>query len=165
MNTKDIQELLEYEFKTESIIIVNERTSQPILQVPPELLFDICQFLQKDDQLYFDCLSCLTGIDNGPEKGTMEIIYHLTSIPFQTTVTLKVILPRKDINHLPSIPSVSSIWRTANWHEREAFDLFGIYFENHPDLRRILLPKDWNGYPLRKDYQEQISYHGIKVKY
>lgn len=165
MNTRDIQQRLSYEFKTDSIIIVNEKTSQPILQVPSELLFDICLFLQKDEQLYFDFLSCLTGIDNGPEKGTMELIYHLTSIPFQTTVILKVIIPRKDISHLPSVPSVSTIWQTANWHERETFDLLGIYFENHPDLRRILLPKDWNGHPLRKDYQEQISYHGIKVKY
>ncbi|AEI48134.1 NADH-quinone oxidoreductase subunit C [Runella slithyformis] len=165
MNTKDIHRRLVYEFKTESVIIVNERTSQPILQVPPELLFDICQFLQKDEQLYFDFLSCITGIDNGPEKGTMEVLYHLTSIPYQTSVILKVILPRKDMNLLPSVHSVSPIWQTANWHEREAFDLLGIYFENHPDLRRILLPGDWKGYPLRKDYQEQTSYHGIKVKY
>lgn len=165
MNTRDIQQRLIYEFKTDSVIIVNEKTSQPILQIPSELLLDICLYLQKDEQLYFDFLSCLTGIDNGPEKGTMEIIYHLTSIPYQTTVILKVIIPRKDISRLPSVPSVSTIWQTANWHERETFDLLGIYFENHPDLRRILLPKDWDGYPLRRDYQEQISYHGIKVKY
>lgn len=165
MNTKDIQQRLVYKFKTDTIIIVNEKTSQPILQVPLELLLDICRFLQKDEQLYFDFLSCLTGIDNGPEKGTMEIIYHLTSIPYQTNVILKVVIPRKEINHLPSVPSVSTVWQTANWHERETFDLLGIHFENHPDLRRILLPKDWEGHPLRKDYQEQTSYHGIKVKY
>ena len=66
---------------------------------------------------------------------------------------------------LPQVPSVSSIWKTADWHEREAFDLVGIEFTNHPDLRRILLPSDWEGYPLRKDYKEQEEYHGIKVKY
>lgn len=165
MNTKDIQQRLIHEFKTDSIIIVNEKTSQPILQIPSELLLDLCIFLQKDEHLYFDFLSCLTGIDNGPERGTMEIIYHLTSIPYQTTVILKVIIPRKDINNLPSVSSVSSVWQTANWHERETFDLLGIHFKNHPDLRRILLPNDWNGYPLRSDYQEQTSYHGIKVKY
>lgn len=165
MNTKDIQQRLVYKFKTDAIIIVNEKTSQPILQVPLELLLGICQFLQKDEHLYFDFLSCLTGIDNGREKGTMEIIYHLTSIPYQRSVILKVIIPRNESNDLPSVPSVSSIWQTANWHEREIFDLLGIYFENHPDLRRILLPGDWNGYPLRKDYHEQASYHGIKVKY
>jgi NADH-quinone oxidoreductase subunit C len=67
-------------------------------------------------------------------------------------------------DQLPSVPSLVSIWRTADWHEREAFDLVGVYFEGHPDLRRILLPEDWVGHPLRKDYVEQEKYHGIQVK-
>jgi len=67
--------------------------------------------------------------------------------------------------YLPTISTLSHIWRTANWHEREAFDLMGLWFESHPDLRRILLPADWQGHPLRKDYENMETYHGIKVAY
>jgi NADH-quinone oxidoreductase subunit C len=91
----------------------------------------------------------------------MEVIYTLYSIPNHITLHLRVILDRSS----PVISSVSSVWRTADWHEREAFDFFGIEFANHPDLRRILLPEDWEGHPLRKDYVEQSKYHGIQVKY
>lgn len=165
MTTHDIVERLKSKFNTDAILVVNEKTAQPIIQIPANLLLDICQFLHEDELLYFDFMACLTGIDNGPEKGSMEVIYHLTSIPYQRNLTLKVILPRQIEGQPPSISSLSSIWKTADWHEREAFDLIGIRFENHPDLRRILLPKDWEGHPLRKDYEEQDSYHGIKVKY
>lgn len=91
----------------------------------------------------------------------MEVVYHLYSIPFNKALAVKIIVPR---DH-PEVPSVAHIWRTANWHEREAFDLLGIHFAGHPDLRRILLPADWEGHPLRKDYQEQSTYRGISVKY
>jgi NADH-quinone oxidoreductase subunit C len=91
----------------------------------------------------------------------MEVIYTLYSIPNHFTLHLRVVLDRT----LPSVSSVSSIWRTADWHEREAFDLLGIQFSGHSDLRRILLPEDWEGHPLRKDYVEQSKYHGIQVKY
>ncbi|MFT5642226.1 MAG: NADH-quinone oxidoreductase subunit C [Cyclobacteriaceae bacterium] len=121
----------------------------------------ICQFLHEDSGYYFDQLSSLTGLDNGEAANTMEVIYHLYSIPKDYRMALKVILPREN----PEIDSVADIWRTADWHEREAFDLLGIQFKGHPDLRRILLPTDWEGYPLRKDYQEQEKYHGMTVKY
>ncbi|HXA01825.1 MAG TPA: NADH-quinone oxidoreductase subunit C, partial [Cytophagaceae bacterium] len=117
-------------------------------------------------KLYFDFLSCLTGVDNGPAIGTMEVIYHLYSIPFNHHIILKAELIRNNEGEpLPAITSVSNIWRSANWHEREIFDMYGIVFEAHPDLRRILLPADWEGYPLRKDYKHQEYYHGIKVEY
>ena len=100
-------------------------------------------------------------MDNGPEAGTLEVIYNLYSLPLNHSLMLQVKLPREQ----PIIPSVTEIWKGANWHEREAFDLFGITFEGHPDLRRILLPDDWEGHPLLKDYQQQEYYRGMKVKY
>jgi NADH-quinone oxidoreductase subunit C len=96
----------------------------------------------------------------------MEIVYNLYSIPYNSQLTLKVELIRNKADEpLPELPSVSHIWRTADWHEREAYDLMGIKFSGHPDLRRILLTADWQGHPLRKDYQIQETYHGIKVAY
>jgi NADH-quinone oxidoreductase subunit C len=89
----------------------------------------------------------------------------LYSIPYEHAFVMKVIVPRGDEHNLPAVPSLCNVWKTANWHEREAFDLYGITFTGHPDLRRILLPTDWQGYPLRKDYKEQETYHGIKVAY
>ncbi|MEM1002162.1 MAG: NADH-quinone oxidoreductase subunit C [Bacteroidota bacterium] len=121
----------------------------------------VCELLHENEQFYFDMLSCITGIDNGVESGAMEVIYNLYSIPFERSLTIKVALDRKK----PEVASVFDIWRTADWHEREVFDLFGIHFSGHPDLRRILLPADWNGHPLRKDYKHQDYYHGIKVEY
>lgn len=106
-------------------------------------------------------LSCVTGIDNGPQTGTMEIAYNLYSIPFDLHLMLKITIPRDDAK----VESVSGIWRTADWHEREIFDMFGVHFNNHPDLRRILMPADWEGHPLRKDYKQQAYYRNIKLDY
>lgn len=136
-------------------------------EVPGTIVVDashirsVCELLQSDPDCYFDMLSCLTGLDNGPEAGTMEVIYNLYSIPFHTHLMLRVIVPRDN----PEVPSVTPVYRTANWHEREAYDLFGIRFTDHPDLRRILLPADWEGFPLRKDYRHQEYYRGVKVEY
>ena len=142
----------------------NAQNPQPYLTVPATQLVELCQFLRDDDRLFFDLLACLTAIDNGLEINTMEVVYNFTSIPYEHDLMLKVIVPRNENSSpLPSVPSVAHIWRTADWHEREAFDLVGIRFDNHPDLRRILLPADWVGHPLRVDYQEEAQYHGIKT--
>ena len=147
-----------------SAIQSNTQNLQPYITVPADQLVDICQFLRDDDRLFFDLLACVTGIDNGSETGTMDVIYNLTSIPYQHNLMLKIVVLRPaNPTTLPSVPSVAHIWRTADWHEREAFDLVGIHFDNHPDLRRILLPADWVGHPLRTDYVEQEQYHGIKT--
>ena len=124
-------------------------------------LIKVCATLHQNPSTYFDMLSCITGIDNGLEAGTMEVIYNLYSIPFHSSLMLKVILPREN----PEVESLSSIWKSANWMEREVFDMYGIQFKNHPDLRRILMPADWKGYPLRKDYRHEEHYRGIKVEY
>ncbi|MFN8416390.1 MAG: NADH-quinone oxidoreductase subunit C [Cytophagaceae bacterium] len=138
---------------------------QPILVIPVSKLVQVATILKVSEGLYFDQLSCITGVDNGEKVGTLEVIYHLNSIPYQHTFAFKVIIPRSIESGLPQVPSLTSVWRTADWQEREAFDMYGIHFEGHPDLRRILLPNDWEGYPLRKDYKEQEYYHGIKVAY
>ena len=110
---------------------------------------------------YFDMLSCITGIDNGVQMATMEVVYNLYSIPFNHHLMIKVTLPRD----YGEVDTVSHIWRTANWHEREIFDMYGVNFRNHPDLRRILMPADWEGHPLKKDYNHQEYYRDIKVAY
>lgn len=138
---------------------------QPALVVEPLLLRQVCLFLRDHVDTYFDFLSCISAVDDGVPAGTFTVVYHLASIPYNYQLTLKVIVPNdRRLDNLPSVPSVSSVWRTADWHEREAFDLMGIYFEGHPDLRRILLPEDWVGYPLRKDYEDAEMYHGIPIK-
>jgi|SRR5690606_39188532 len=149
----------------EGTAVIESVGLQPALIVPAAVLTDICFFLRDHEETYFDFLSCLSAVDDGVSAGTFTVVYHLASLPYQRQLTLKVVLPNdRQPDHLPSVPSVSAVWRTADWHEREAFDLMGIYFEGHPDLRRILLPEDWEGYPLRKDYQEAERYHGIAIK-
>jgi len=139
---------------------------QPYVVVATDNLTEVMQLLFGYESFYFDYLSCLTGIDNGPEKGTMEVVYNLYSIPYDRHFTVKVIVARnKESESLPVVPTVSDIWKSADWHERETYDLLGIGFEGHPDLRRLLMPSDWEGYPLRKDYKEMEKYHGIKVAY
>lgn len=139
----------------------DESATPKALIIHADDLLEVCRTLQSHEMLYFDMLSCLTGVDNGLEANTMEVVYNFYSIPLEHHLMLKVILPRDK----PEVESVGRIWGTAFWHEREAFDLLGIYFKNHPDLRRILLPADWEGHPIRKDYKVQEYYGGIKVEW
>ena len=137
-----------------------ENTSPKGIQIPSEDLKAVAENLFQNPEMYFDMLTCVTGIDNGADVKTMECVYTLYSIPFHYQLMLKVVLPREN----PEIDSVSHIWKSANWLEREIFDMYGIHFKNHPDPRRILLPGDWEGYPLRKDYKQQEYYRGVKVE-
>jgi len=166
MNFAGIAHLLSETFGDAVILEAVPDVPQPYVTVAAPAVAEVCSFLWKHESLYFDFLACITGIDNGPEKGTMEVIYHLNSIPFGLQFVVRTVTGRdKAGENLPEVPSVSHIWRTADWHEREIYDLFGIVFTGHPDLRRILMPADWEGFPLRKDYSVQEVYHGIRVKY
>lgn len=129
------------------------------IAIASDILVKVTTELYTNPATYFDMLTCVTGIDNGPQVNTMEVIYNLYSIPFNHSLMIKVVLPREN----PVIESVTSTWKSANWMEREIFDMYGIHFNNHPDLRRILMPADWQGHPLRKDYQQQESYRDITV--
>lgn len=144
-----------------SDIQVDEKSTPKAIIIQPLDVQKVCQALHKNEQTYFDMLSCLTGIDNGVVAGTMEVVYNLYSIPFNHHVMLKVALSREN----PEVDSVTSIWSGADWYEREAYDMFGIKFRGHPDLRRILMPADWEGYPLRKDFKHQDTYRDVKVEY
>lgn len=139
--------------------IADETMNPRGIKVHPSDLKQACVRLHEDPSVYFDMLSCVTGIDNGVEAGTLDVVYNLYSIPFNHHLALKVTLSRADAE----VDSVQDVWKTANWLERETFDMFGLKFKGHPDLRRILLPADWDGYPLRKDYKQQEYYRGVKV--
>ena len=166
MNLQEIKEILLHELGNDIELSELQNCSPNGFQVPKSQLLKICQILHTHPKLYFDYLTSITGVDNGEKEGTLDVIYHLYSIPFENSLTLKVTIPRTlSEKSESSIPSLTSIWKTADWHERETFDLLGVLFEGHPDLRRILLPEDWEGHPLRKDYQEQTKYHGIHVPY
>lgn len=164
MSIEEFSEIITAKWGTEAVIAIDKIASPPAIEVPANLLSEICNRLHIQEKCYFDFLSCITGIDNGPEAGTMEVVYNLYSIPYNLKIMLKVKIPRNsESGDLPEVPTVSHIWRTADWHEREVFDLVGIKFKGHPDLRRILLPADWEGHPLRRDYKNLETYHGIVV--
>lgn len=115
---------------------------------------DVCRFFKQE--LAFNRLSSVTAVDWRPSEPRFEVVYHLHSLPRNERLRLKARLAEG-----ASIESVTGVWRCADWYEREVFDLFGIVFRNHPDLRRIMMPEDWQGHPLRKDY----PVHGFKYGY
>jgi NADH-quinone oxidoreductase subunit C len=110
-------------------------------------LFEICKFLYSDPDLQYHFLTDLCGVDFFPQAPRFEVVYHLYSLKNNQRLRLKT-----KVGDAESVSSVESIWKAANWYEREAFDLFGIPFENHPDLRRIMMWDGYEGYPLRKDF-------------
>ncbi|MBI3092487.1 MAG: NADH-quinone oxidoreductase subunit C [Candidatus Tectomicrobia bacterium] len=115
--------------------------------VDRQRIVEICRFCHDDPDLYFNLLSDLCGADYPDEEERFTVVYQLYSIRHNQRLRLKV----KTKEGVP-VPSVTSVWRTANWHEREAYDLYGIVFEGHPNLKRILMPDNWEGFPLRKEY-------------
>jgi len=149
----------------------------PWVEVAPAAIADVARFLKSDPALAFDALNNLCGVDYcepDPKKAAkfghephVEVVYHLYSYRHRHAIVIKVKLPRWKNNQsgqLPDCPTVSDVWAIADWHEREAFDLVGINFTGHRDLRRILCTEDWLGHPLRKDYEFPLEYHGIRGK-
>jgi NADH-quinone oxidoreductase subunit C len=156
----------------------------PFVVVEPGDLLEVGRYLR--DDLHFEILNCISGVDyleTDPKKAAkagfephLEVVYHLSSFsvrpvnpatgkPGILRFVVKVHLPRwKDgkVGELPELPSIVSLWGGADWHEREVYDLTGVWFTGHPDLTRILLADDWEGHPLRKDYEFPLEYHGIR---
>ncbi len=126
----------------------------PYIQAASAGLHEIAGFLRDEDDLRFDFLRLISGVDRGERFSSA---YHLYSYEHGHAVTLRVDVERAD----PRVPSVADLWPAAEWHEREAYDMMGIVYEGHENLRRILLPDDWEGFPLRKDYVPPKSYHGL----
>src|SRR5262245_1673513 len=160
MDAKAIHEKLVAAFG-DKITAVNLDVASPFAVVAAEAIVDVARFCKGERDLSFDNLMNLSAVDYPKETPPrMEVVYHLLSYTHGHTFALKVYLPREE----PRVDTVEGLWGVANWHEREAFDLFGIAFVGHSDLRRILLPDDWTGHPLRKDWQDPDFYNGMHVK-
>jgi NADH-quinone oxidoreductase subunit C len=159
MTAEEIFQRLKEKFG-DKILDFDGEALDPYAKVVPDAMTEIALYLRDDPDLYFDHLMCLSGVDYGPAEN-LGVVYHLNSLKHLHKFCLKVDVPREE----PKVASVESVWRTADWHERECYDMFGIVFEGHPDLRRILCPDDWEGWPLRKDYVVEEFYHGIRVPY
>ena len=153
----------------------NLEAIDPCLEIAPVKLLQTRRWLKDSCEIRFDGLQCITAIDwyqPDAKKAAKvswephtELVYHLWSTVARGSLVLKTKLPRwqgDKPGQLPEIASVAGVWRGADWHEREVYDLSGVMFVGHPDLRRILCPEDWEGYPLRKDYEMPLEYHGIR---
>lgn len=160
MQTEEIFKVLTDKFGEDGLDLKPDETVAPWIVVAPEKIREVARFLRDEDGLRFDSLMCLSGVHYQKEE-QLGVTYHLHSTSEKHKVTLKVLMPQDNAH----VPTVEQIWKTADWHEREAFDMFGIRFDGHPDHRRILCPDDWEGYPLRKDYKVQEYYRGMKVEY
>ena len=154
--------LLQQKLPPSVVITTIENATPSAIQIPAPHIAEACKYLREDPQCYFDYLACITAVDNGEKEGTIDIRYNLYSIPYNYQLMLQTAVQRHiGDGTLPKVPTVSHIWAAANWHEREAYDLVGIDFTGHPDLPRILLPSDWQGHPLRQDYNQPTHYHNI----
>ena len=155
MNPQELHERLRARFGEDVGPLLEPRIDSSCV-VGCERIVEVCRFLKLEPGIELDHLEDLTAID-WPKRNVIEVVYHLFSYRYRHALVLKVEADRA----APRVPSVEGVWKVANWFEREVFDLFGVEFVGHPDLRRILMPDDWVGHPLRKDYEEAGGYHGI----
>ncbi|MCL5278736.1 MAG: NADH-quinone oxidoreductase subunit C [Planctomycetes bacterium] len=156
MTPSDIIAFLQ-QHHAESVVSAVADGPYPHALVKAEGLAAVAAFLKTQPRLRFDLLRCISAID-WPAKNNIELAYDVISTSLGHAFAIKVVVDRAD----PRVESVSTVWPAAEWHEREAFDLMGVEFLHHPDLRRILMPEDWPGHPLRKDYQDIVEYRGLK---
>ena len=156
MTSIEIKETLDRQFP--GSVIENIDLAENQLELKPDQWLEIATFLKNDPGLSFDQLECVTGIDTG-EDGPLQSRYNLHSMEHRHKIEVVISLDRSN----PKVASIEQVWRVGDWFERETYDMFGIIYEGHRDLRRILCPEDWEGWPLRKDYETQQTYHGIVV--
>ena len=159
MIPQEIADTLKAKFPDAILEVKIDGVIDPFARVAPGKIKDVSTFMRDQDGMAFDYLMCLSGVDYG--NGKLGVVYNLSSMKWSHKFALKVDVTVEN----PHLQSVESVWKTANWHEREAYDMVGVIFDGHPDLRRILLPDDWEGYPLRKNYKVPEYYRGMKVPY
>lgn len=151
-----VSEILEVKFP--GVVILSEEPHNEFIQIHPEKWNEIAKFIKTEPEIKFDSCQCITGVDLGIEQN-LEVRYNFHSMKLKHKIEIRIAVERKR----PSIPSVEQVWRIADWFEREVYDMYGIRFKGHRDLRRMLLPDDWKGWPLRKDYKTPKTYNGMKV--
>jgi NADH-quinone oxidoreductase subunit C len=135
----------------DDVLEVVDYRGETTVVVPPARIVALCQALRDDPALRYDFMADITAVDWLDREPRFDVVYHLLSLPSRAVVRLKVRVGAEG-EETPHVPSVTGVWVAANWFEREVFDLFGIIFDGHPDLRRIMMPDDWTTHPLRKDY-------------
>lgn len=173
MKIDEIHHKLTERFGPETVIALQTQARDPWIEVAAPKIFEVCQYLRDEPSLLFDALNDLCGVDyletdpkkKNPPEPHLEVVYHLYSYTHKHWLVVKVKLPRWQggkPGEIPELESVSSVWPIADWHERECFDLVGVNFRGHPNLKRILCPEDWTGHPLRKDYEFPLEYHGVR---
>ena len=155
MTSQQIAQKIQQRFGAQ-ILEAKADDKHPRVHVSAENWRALADFLHGDPELKFDWLQNLSGVDYAADE-KLCVVYDLWSFDHRHEFAVKAYCPRND----PHVPSVADLWRAADWHEREAYDMFGIIFDGHPDLRRILCADDWVGFPLRKDYVFPREYHGI----
>jgi len=158
MDAREIYSRIEQNFG-QQVSGFDDQGTDPFFKVAPASIVDVSLQLRDDKNLNFEVLSDLTAVDF-PKENVLEVVYHLYSYGARHQIVVKTDLDRE----APRIATVEGVWKVANWFEREVYDLFGVVFEGHTDLRRIMLPEDWVGHPLRKDFVEQEEYDGIRTE-
>jgi NADH-quinone oxidoreductase subunit C len=147
MESEEQLTTLQRKFESQ-IVETKEQWGEVTVVLKPEAIVPACEFLRDEPQLRFTYLVDICGVDLGLEADPrFEVVYHLYSLEHRQRIRLKV-----RVSDGESVPTIIPVWPNANWYEREVYDLFGVEFAGHPDLRRLLMPDDWDGHPLRKDY-------------